>query len=186
GKPIEEIKVGIGPKRVHLNGSFHAHEWITTPVLVDFLNEYLLAMTNQQTIREIPVLPFYNEVELSIVAMVNPDGVDLVIDGLPDEEPYRSDVLEINNGSTDFSGWRANIQGVDLNNQYPANWEEEAATKPAQPAPRDFPGYAPLTEPESIAIAELTIESDFSRVLDFYTQGEVIFWGFQGFEPPES
>ncbi|MCM3490320.1 M14 family metallopeptidase [Alkalihalophilus marmarensis] len=186
GKPIEEIKVGNGPKRVHLNGSFHAHEWITTPVLVDFLNEYLLAMTNQQTIREIPVLPFYNEVELSIVAMVNPDGVDLVIDGLPDEEPYRSVVLEINNGSTDFSGWRANIKGVDLNNQYPANWEEEAATKPAQPAPRDFPGYAPLTEPESIAIAELTIDSDFSRVLAFHTQGEVIFWGFQRFEPPES
>jgi g-D-glutamyl-meso-diaminopimelate peptidase len=186
GKPIEEIRMGNGSKRVHFNSSFHAHEWITTPVLVEFINDYALALTNQTPIRGLPMLPYYNDVELSIVPMVNPDGVDLVINGLPTSEPYRSEVLEINDGSTDFSGWRANIRGVDLNNQYPAKWEEEASLKPSQPSPRDYPGRAPLTEPEAIAIARLTIDSDFSRVLAFHTQGQVIFWGFEGLEPPES
>jgi len=43
-----------------------------------------------------------------------------------------------------------------------------------------------LTEPEAIAIAQLTNDRDFLRVHAFHTQGEVIFWGYQGLEPPES
>lgn len=186
GKPIPEVRVGTGNRRVHFNGSFHANEWITTPVLMRFLNEYLLALTNYGTIRGLVMQPFYRETALSIVPMVNPDGVDLVINGAPEEEAYRSMVLEINGGSTDFSGWKANIRGVDLNDQFPAEWEREAARGATQPAPRDYPGTAPLTEPEAVAIANLTRQRDFHRVLAFHTQGEVIYWGFMGLEPPES
>jgi g-D-glutamyl-meso-diaminopimelate peptidase len=118
--------------------------------------------------------------------MVNPDGVDLVIHGAPSQEPYRSNVLTINQGSSNFSNWKANIRGVDLNNQYPALWEREAQENVKQPSPRDFPGYRPLTEPESIAMAELTRASNFTRALAYHTQGEVIYWGFEGMEPPES
>lgn len=186
GKRIPELRVGRGAKRVHINASFHANEWITTPVLMTFLNDYLLALTNGTRIRGLNVAPYYQNALLSTVPMVNPDGVDLVINGLPSEEPYRSSVLSINRGSTDFSGWKANIRGVDLNNQFPARWEREAARGPRQPSPRDYAGTAPLTEPESIAMAELTRESDFSRVLALHTQGKVIYWGFEGLEPPES
>jgi len=186
GKRIDEIRIGRGAKRVHLNASFHAQEWITTPILMQTINEYLLAITNNQTIRGQIVLPYYNSVSLSVVPMVNPDGVDLVINGPPAQEPYRSTVLSINQGNSDFSGWRANIRGVDLNNQYPAFWEREAAVKPKQPAARDFPGYAPLTEPEAIAVANLIRGGNFVRVLAYHTQGKVIYWGFEGYEPTES
>jgi g-D-glutamyl-meso-diaminopimelate peptidase len=48
--------------------------------------------------------------------MVNPDGVDLVIDGLQPGNPYGDDLIRWNNNSTDFSqNWEANIRGVDLN-----------------------------------------------------------------------
>ncbi len=114
GHPIEEIRIGYGPKKVHYNGSFHANEWITTPVLMEFINDYVLALTNGTSIRGLSMLPYYESVELSVVPMVNPDGVDLVVDGLPIEEPYRANVLALNGGSTNFSGWKANISGVDL------------------------------------------------------------------------
>ena len=46
--------------------------------------------------------------------------------------------------------------GVDLNLQFPAGWEQAKKIKYAQgfnqPAPRDFVGFGPLTEPESLAI----------------------------------
>lgn len=186
GKTIPEITVGIGSKVVHANASFHANEWITTPIMMTFLNDYLLSLTNNQPIRGYDLYPYYEQTLLSLVPMVNPDGVNLVQQGPPQEQPYRNLVLQINNGRTDFSGWKANIRGVDLNNQYPARWEIEKGRKVQNPAPRDYPGEAPLTEPEAIAIAELTGRRNFQRSLAFHTQGEVIFWGFLGLEPPES
>jgi g-D-glutamyl-meso-diaminopimelate peptidase len=57
--------------------------------------------------------------------MVNPDGVDLVLNGLDRSNPYYNDLIKWNNGSTDFSKtWNANIRGVDLNHNYDAMWQK--------------------------------------------------------------
>ncbi|SET32848.1 g-D-glutamyl-meso-diaminopimelate peptidase [Salinibacillus kushneri] len=183
GKPIPELVIGNGTKKVHWNGSFHANEWITTPIMMTFLNDYLLSLTNQKPIRGLHVHPLYYETLLSVVPMVNPDGVNLVLEGPPEETYYRDLVLDINNGRSDFTHWKANIRGVDLNNQYPARWEIEQERKEQKPAPRDYPGETPLTEPEANAIADLTVNRDFDRLLAFHTQGEVIYWGFEKSEP---
>ncbi|MFF2887522.1 M14 family metallopeptidase [Paenibacillus sp. NPDC057967] len=186
GKPLTEIRIGSGDRIIHANGSIHANEWITTPVLVQFLNEYAMSVTNSMDWQGTAMYAPYLAVTLSVVPMLNPDGVDLVVGGLPEAEPVRSEVLAINEGSSDFSGWKANIRGVDLNKQFPALWERDAAIGPQSPAPRDYSGAAPLTEPEVQALAELTRRDSFLRVLAFHTQGEVFFWGFEGLEPPES
>ncbi|MHC0037652.1 M14 family zinc carboxypeptidase [Pseudoneobacillus sp. C159] len=186
GKNIPELFIGNGEKRVHYNGSFHANEWITTAILMTFMNDYLLALTNQNLIRELWMYQFYQEVSLSVVPMVNPDGVDLVLHGAPEDETWRRRVIELNNGHTDFTGWKANIRGVDLNDQFPARWEWEKARNPVPAGPRDYGGESPLSEPEAIAMVELTRKRDFAMVLAFHTQGEVIYWGFENEEPPES
>lgn len=185
GNPIHEIRIGKGTKKVHMNASFHANEWITTLILMDLLNHYLLSLTNGMAFREVSSLQLYQSVELSIVPMVNPDGVDLVINGPP--ESVRKKVVKINNDSDDFVHWKANIRGVDLNNQYPAKWEIEKERKlPKLPASRDFPGNAPLTEPEAIAMAKLAKSTPFDCVVAFHTQGEEFYWGYEGLEPPEA
>ena len=185
-KEIPGLTIGKGQKRVHFNASFHANEWITTPIVMTFLNEYLLSLTNNGSIRGIYTLPLYNQTSLNIVPMVNPDGVDLVLNGPPEDETIRNNLIQWNRDSTDFSGWKANINGVDLNDQFPAEWELERERNPKTPGPRDYGGESPLSQPESIAMAELTVERDFARVLAFHTQGQVIFWGFMGLEPPET
>lgn len=185
-KEIPGLTIGKGQKRVHFNASFHANEWITTPIVMTFLNDYLLSLTNNGSIRGLYTLPLYNQTSLNIVPMVNPDGVDLVLNGPPEDETIRNNLIEWNKGSTDFSDWKANINGVDLNDQFPAEWELERERNPKIPGPRDYGGESPLSEPESIAMAELTVERDFARVLAFHTQGQVIFWGFMGLEPPET
>lgn len=186
GRTMPEILIGNGAKRVHYNGSFHANEWITTPIIMTFLNDYLLSLTNQQQIRGVSTPALYQQTLLSIVPMVNPDGVDLVLHGPPENEPWHSQVIEWNKGSLDFSGWKANIRGVDLNDQFPAKWELERERNPKEPGPRDYGGEKPLSEPEAIAMADLTKNMDFARVLAFHTQGEVIYWGFENLEPPEN
>jgi len=185
GKSIQEIAIGKGSKKVHMNASFHANEWITTLVLMSFLNTYLLSLTNSQSIRGINMMPLYSLVKLSIVPMVNPDGVDLVLNGPP--AALRDELLTINKGSNDFSEWKANIRGVDLNNQFPANWEIEKERKePKSPALRDYPGDAPLTEPETKAMAALAESNEFNRLVAFHTQGKEFYWGYEDLEPPES
>ncbi|WP_066293514.1 M14 family metallopeptidase [Bacillus sp. FJAT-29937] len=185
GKPIQEIRLGKGTKKVHFNASFHANEWITSGILMSLLNHFLLSLTNVKPIRGLQTMPLYESVDLSIVPMVNADGVNLVING--PTENVREQVIRINRGSSNFSGWKANIRGVDLNDQFPAKWETEKERSPEKsPAPRDYPGTAPLTEPEAIAMAELTRSRQFNRVLAFHTQGEEFYWGYEGMEPPES
>jgi g-D-glutamyl-meso-diaminopimelate peptidase len=186
GKSIPETLIGNGNKRVHYNGSFHANEWITTPIIMTFLNDYLLALTNKASIRGLSMQNYYGQTTLSIVPMVNPDGVDLVLNGPPEAEPWNERVVELNRGSLDFSGWKANIRGVDLNDQFPAKWELEKERNPSQPGPRDYVGPNPLSEPEAVAMAEMTRRRDFARVLAFHTQGEVIYWGFDNLEPSEA
>jgi g-D-glutamyl-meso-diaminopimelate peptidase len=184
-QPIHEIRIGKGAKKVHMNASFHANEWITTMVLMSLVNNYLLSLTSRGKLNKLEAINLYNDVELSVVPMVNPDGVDLVLNGPP--VVHRAEVININQGSDDFIHWKANIRGVDLNNQYPAKWEIEQQRKvPKSPAPRDFPGNSPLTEPEAIAMAELIKKNHFDRILAFHTQGEEFYWGYEGLEPPES
>ena len=50
---------------------------------------------------------------------------------------------------------------MDLNLQFPAGWEQAKKIKFAQgfnkPAPRDFVGFSPLTEPEALSIYNFTL-----------------------------
>lgn len=186
GKELIELQIGTGTKQVHLNGSFHANEWITTPVIMQFINEYALSLTNEKPIRGLFMLPLFMSTMFSVVPMVNPDGVNLSLNGSDAAAQYKSEVLAINNQSEDFSNWKANIRGVDLNNQYPAKWEIEAQRMATSPAPRDYPGPYPLSEPEAIIMANLAKQRNFSRINAFHTQGEEIYWGFEGIEPPVS
>ena len=70
GQNIDEIRIGKGKKKVHINASFHANEWITTSVLMTLLNDFLLSLTNGISMRNVRTLPLYQEVDLSLVPMV--------------------------------------------------------------------------------------------------------------------
>ena len=50
------------------------------------------------------MMPLYQSVKLSIVPMVNPDGVDLVLNGPP--ASLKNDLLSINKGRPTLAGGR--------------------------------------------------------------------------------
>lgn len=192
-KEIPYIKIGRGAKQVFYNASFHANEWITTPVLMKFIENYAKAYVNQANIYGYDARSIYENVSIYIVPMVNPDGVDLVTGAIrPGTDEYRrAERIANDYPAIPFpDGWKANINGIDLNLQFPANWEQAREIKFAQgfvsPAPRDFVGTAPLSTSEALAVYNFTLAHNFSLILSYHTQGRVIYWQYLDYTPQDS
>lgn len=187
GKPIIALRCGCGPRSIHMNASFHANEWITSALLMRFVSELSAAYATGHPMGGHSAAELCNEVTLWAVPMVNPDGVELVQNGAPTVHPLYSQLREWNGGLDSYSDWKANIRGVDLNDQFPAFWEEECKRRGiAGPGPRDYPGPHPLSEPEAVAIARLTETISFDAVVALHTQGREIYWNYRDFEPAEA
>lgn len=186
GKPIYALVVGNGKKEVFYSGGWHANEWMTSKFLMTFLKELLQYYRGNLPFFHYEVRKILEEVKLVIVPMVNPDGIELVQQGIYKEHPYYQAVLNINKGARRFDHWSSNIKGVDLNHQWPAGWDIEAKESPQVPWPRHYSGRAPLTEPEAKAVYHLTKKHNFAYVLSFHSQGQVIYWGYKNLEPKVS
>ncbi|MBB3109840.1 g-D-glutamyl-meso-diaminopimelate peptidase [Paenibacillus phyllosphaerae] len=187
GKSLLALRIGEGRAKVHVNAAMHANEWITAPLLMRFIEELSDAGAQGGQILQYDVRYLLERVTLWFVPMVNPDGVELVQEGIRPNHPYYSELLRWNKGSRRFSKWKANIRGVDLNDQFPAFWEEEVKRRAVEgPGPRDYPGTAPLCEPEARALAELTKSEQFDIAVALHTQGQEIYWNYRGYEPVEA
>ena len=190
-RPLQALTAGDGPRRVIFTAAHHANEWTTAPLVMKYAETLMDALAQGGSVYGVTAEELFFRTQISFVPTVNPDGVDLVTGALG--EPYRSRAADIARGwpSIPFpEGWKANLQGVDLNLQYPAGWETARAIKTAQgfdrPAPRDYVGPAPLSAPESAALAAFTEALDPDLVLAYHTQGNVIYWQFMGSAPPGS
>lgn len=192
GRDIYVATIGVGGRQVFYNASHHANEWITTPVLLKFLEDYARALANGGKIYDSDAVTLSETCTIHLVPMVNPDGVDLVTGALNGTQAY-NDAAAISDNYPDIpftEGWKANISGTDLNLNYPALWETAREIKYEQgftsPAPRDFVGTEPLSAPESRAMYDYTLANDFALTISYHTQGQVIYWKFSDFMPPES
>lgn len=193
GRPIYYLKTGNGEKEVFYNASHHANEWITTPLLLAFLENYCYAYVNNKTIYNISADTLFETASLYAVPLVNPDGVDLVTGALMPDNDYYKEAQSISESYPQIpfpNGWKANISGTDLNLNYPAYWENAKEIKYARgftsPAPRDFVGESPLSAVESNSIYNFTKKHNFRLTLSYHTQGEVIYWKFLDFNPEGS
>ena len=183
GRPLTVLTIGDGPRRVFVNAAHHANEWITSLVLLRFAAEYGAAIDKGGRIFDADARALFSSTTLHLLPLVNPDGVDLVNERITDVSVLAK-ARRIASRYPDIpfpDGWKANIRGVDLNLQYPAGWEMARANKAeigiVDPAPRDFVGPCALSEPESIALYNYTLENNFDMTLSYHA-GKVIYWKY--------
>ena len=191
GRTVTAVRIGRGSRSALYNASHHANEWITTPVLMKFLEEYARAVSVNGQIFGINAQELYEKTKLYLVPMVDPDGVDLVTGAIPEDSQQYLAALEIAARYPEIpfpNGWKANLVGVDLNLNYPAGWEQARENKFAlgftTPATREYVGGSPLDQPESAGMVGLTRLVNPRLTLSYHAQGEVIYWKYLDMEPP--
>ncbi|MDE7454587.1 MAG: hypothetical protein K2M64_02015 [Clostridia bacterium] len=150
-----------------VQGAMHAREHLTALVTV-CLAKYLVANPNLQLNGGIYFIP-----------MTNPDGVRLCQEGIGwiDDPKRRRRLLDLNGGSKDFSLWKANADGVDINVNFDAMWGQ-GAQNTFLPAPQNYVGTEPCSAKETQALVEFTNIINPCVTLSYHLKGEEIYWQF--------
>lgn len=165
GRRIPYIFVGKkNGNRMIVQGAIHAREHLTALLLVD-MAKYLVKNSPKML------------GGIYFVPMVNPDGVELCQRGAGIfDKQTKSNLLAINGGA-DFSLWKANADGVDLNVNFDANWGEGEQNAFCR-APQNYVGKSPLCAAESRALVRFTQMLRPLVTLSYHLKGEEIYWQF--------
>lgn len=114
-----------------------------------------------------------------LLPLTNPDGALLSQKGLAsvENEKTRQQLKTLNLGKEDFSLWKANARGVDLNVNFPARFGEgEKNIKKA--GAENYIGEYPFSEKETQALRDFTKKINPNYTLSYHTKGEEIYWWF--------
>ena len=189
GRKIRTLVIGRGKRKVIYSAAHHANEWITTPILLKFAEDFAEAIQNGTDISGVDAKELAATVTIYMVPMMDPDGVDLVTGAIREGEGQYEIARRMAENYPDIpfpDGWKANLLGVDLNLQYPAGWLQAREIKFSQgytrPGPRDYVGRAPLSQKESRALAGYTEYINPDLVLAYHAQGKEIYWQFDDIE----
>lgn len=148
-------------------GAIHGREHITA-LLVICMAKHLLKNTSLPLLGGIYFIP-----------MVNPDGVRLCQEGVDwiANKKIREEVLALNKEDYDFTFWKANARGVDLNVNFDAGWGS-GKQNVFFAGGENFVGKKPESERESHALANFTRAVKPLCTLSYHTKGEVIYWRY--------
>ena len=185
GKEIPILTLGCGKKKAIYVGAHHGMEWITSNLLLRFVNEFCELYQANCTVYHRALKSIWEYYSIHIIPMLNPDGVDYALHGVDPGNPLYHRVIGMNGGSDDFSHWQANARGVDLNHNYDSGFAsyKQLEIKENIPcgAPTRFCGQEPESEPEVRALCNyIRFHEPIKLVLTLHTQGEELYWKSRG------
>lgn len=177
GNDIPAIKIGKGKKNVVLIGAHHGREWLTSSLLMVMLENYVRALTTGAKVGAFDP-NMLNDVSIWIVPMLNPDGVKIQQRDIP--VFFVDQLFLMNEGDSNFSRWKANGIGIDLNRQYPAGWRELRG--PGTPAYQFYKGKRPFEALETQALAAFIDKIQPSIAVAYHSTGQEIYWKYKNGE----
>lgn len=166
GKKIYAVEYVSNTKNpwVLISSAIHAREHLSCNLVTKLIEDLS---------KEKPKFQF----NIAFVPLVNPDGADIAVNGTQNLSNSQRQKLEKINGSNDFSLFKANANGVDLNNNFDANWQTQFSKKKA-PAASGYYGKKPFSEPESRALMQYAQKLNLFFSISYHLKGEEIYFDF--------
>ncbi len=192
GKSIPMVTLGEGSKTILYVGTHHGMEWMTSILLLRFINEYAEAYKEGRRIYNTHIPYLFKERRIVIVPMLNPDGVNYTIEGVKADNPLKSRLERMNPFHPDYSEWQANARGVDLNHNYDAGFLEykkmEQELGIMGGGPTRYSGECPESEPEVGYLCNYLRfnQENIQAIITLHTQGEEIYYTGCGKTLPRS
>jgi g-D-glutamyl-meso-diaminopimelate peptidase len=185
GRRIFAVKLGKGEKNILLIGSHHGREWLTSALLMEMLETYTKSYQANGKVGPHST-DILDDVSIWFVPMLNPDGVTIQQGEIKKFPKYHRDNLVLMNmNSTDFSRWKANGMGIDLNRQYPVGWKNLANNDVTIPTYQFYKGKKPISTHETKAIVKFTKKIKPLIAVSYHTAGREIFWNYNNGENKE-
>ncbi len=176
GRDLLLIEFGRGDTKIFVCGTHHAREYIATTYIMYAIDRYAYAYRTNSLWGKYNPRAILDNVTFCIVPMVNPDGVNLVQNGIyATTNAVELANMKIYDGARyGYSAWKANVRGVDVNWNYDKDWSKEKEKNPR--GSTGFNGDRPGTEPETIAVSAYVDSVPFEAYLSFHTQGQIFYW----------
>lgn len=178
GRKIPVLTLGGARRSALFVGATHGSEWLTALLLIRFYDEVCSCFENGLCYCGINVGKAIAIRGISVIPMLNPDGVEINIKGSSGALNSKSRIERLAKG--DYIHWNANAAGVDINHNFGAGWEKlqrlEHKSGIYGPAPRQYGGPRPFSEPETRAVCGYCSTFDVTRLWSFHSQGEEIYW----------
>ncbi len=181
GKSVENrdlllIEFGKGPTKIFVCGTHHAREYIATTYLMYAIDRYAFAYRHGNMWGKYDPRTILDSVTFCIVPMVNPDGVNLVQNGIysTTNSAELSQMKIYDSPKYGYRAWKANVRGVDVNWNYDKDWSYDKNKNPR--GSTGFNGDCPNTEPETIAVSQYVDSNVFDGFFSFHTQGQIFYW----------
>lgn len=188
GREIQSLKFGVGHEKILFCGAFHGMEWITSLILLNFIEKLCVSKIEHTCIADIDIRTTMATRQLVIIPTINPDGVEICLHGEGSAKGLSEHIRQISQGDT--THWQANARGVDINHNFNAGWDilhkMEMESGIHGPAKTQFGGYSPESEPETRLLTSLCRENVFRHAYAFHSQGEEIYWNYGERTPKRS
>ncbi len=181
GREIPLLRLGHGQNIILYVGTHHGMEWITTYLLLKYVSDEIELYEKGENAE------FFEDNTVYVVPMLNPDGVELQINGYDPMNPLYDRLHRMSGG--DYSKWQANGRGVDLNHNYNASFREYKTIeneKGIVAGATKFSGEYPESEPETACLCAFIRTVEPSLLIALHTQGGEIYYDFNGHAPAGS
>ena len=186
-RDITAYSLGNYKNIVLFAGGFHAQEWLTSLVILRFLERVCESVSLRKKLSGVDISSALMSKGITIIPCVNPDGVEIVLNGPETAGEYAELVKEASQG--DLSSWNANARGFDLNHNFDAGWhilrEMETEQGITGPSPRRYGGHGPHSESETKSLVKFCERNNINHAFAIHSQGEEIYWAY-GKETPEN